>query len=161
MADDKPLAIVVAPHQGSRDDIRDLFELAEDSKSQLERYMNDGEVLIALLGDLVVGHIQLITSDDARSVEIKNMAVRPQQQRGGIGRALVMAGLDRARDRGCTRGWVATATADAGNLRFYQRLGFRMVCVERDAFGPATGYPVPIDIDGIALRDRVWLDVDL
>ena len=59
------------------------------------------------------------------------------------------------------RGWVATATADSGNLRFYQRLGFRMVCVERDAFGPATGYPMPIDIDGIALRDRVWLDVDL
>jgi hypothetical protein len=36
---------------------------------------------------------------------------------------------------------VATAAADIGNLRFYQRQGFRMRSVERDAFTPATGYP--------------------
>ena len=52
---------------------------------------------------------------------------------------------------------VATAAADIGNLRFYQRCGFRFTAVERDAFGPATGYPEPIVIDGIPLRDRVWL----
>ena len=35
---------------------------------------------------------------------------------------------------------VATAAADTGNLRFYQRFGFRMRSVERDAFTrrPAT-----------------------
>lgn len=33
--------------------------------------------------------------------------------------------------------------------------------VERDAFVPATGYPDPIEIDGIELRDRVWLSRDL
>ena len=53
---------------------------------------------------------------------------------------------------------VATAAADIGNLRFYQRQGFRFRSVERDAFGPATGYPPGLEIDGIALRDRVWLD---
>ncbi len=30
--------------------------------------------------------------------------------------------------------------------------------MERDAFGPATGYPPGIAVDGIELRDRVWLD---
>jgi hypothetical protein len=44
------------------------------------------------------------------------------------------------------------------NLRFYQRQGFRMRSVERDAFTPATGYPPGLLIDGIELRDRVWLD---
>jgi hypothetical protein len=53
---------------------------------------------------------------------------------------------------------VATAAADIGNLRFYQRQGFRMRSVERDAFTPATGYPPGLLIDGIELRDRVWLD---
>jgi hypothetical protein len=53
---------------------------------------------------------------------------------------------------------VATAAADTGNLRFYQRLGFRMREVERDAFTAATGYAPGLEIDGIALRDRVWLD---
>jgi hypothetical protein len=53
---------------------------------------------------------------------------------------------------------VATAAADTGNLRFYQRLGFRMRSVERDAFTPAAGYPPGLCVDGIELRDRVWLD---
>jgi hypothetical protein len=56
---------------------------------------------------------------------------------------------------------VATAAADVGNLRFYQRLGFRMRSIERDAFTEATGYPPGIAIDGIELRDRVWLDRDV
>ena len=53
---------------------------------------------------------------------------------------------------------VATTVADIGNLRFYQRQGFRMRSIERDAFTPATGYPPGLLIDGIELRDRVWLD---
>jgi hypothetical protein len=56
---------------------------------------------------------------------------------------------------------VATAAADIGNLRFYQRLGFRLRSIERDAFTPAIGYPPGLEIDGIELRDRVWLDLSL
>jgi hypothetical protein len=33
-----------------------------------------------------------------------------------------------------------------------------MRSVERDAFTAATGYPPGLCIDGIELRDRVWLD---
>lgn len=56
---------------------------------------------------------------------------------------------------------VATAAASTGNLRFYQRLGFRLRSIERDAFTTATGYPAGIRWDGIELRDRVWLDYPL
>jgi hypothetical protein len=56
---------------------------------------------------------------------------------------------------------VATAAADTGNLRFYQRCGLRMREVVRDRFVPATGYPDPIEIEGIPLRDQVWFDLDL
>ena len=66
-----------------------------------------------------------------------------------------------ARSEGRATLTVATAAADVGNLRFYQRLGFRMRSIERDAFTPATGYEPGIVIDGIELRDRVWLDLDL
>jgi hypothetical protein len=55
---------------------------------------------------------------------------------------------------------VATAAADTRVLRFYQLLGFRMLRVERDAFTPENGYP-EIDVDGIPLRDRVWLSLEL
>ena len=33
--------------------------------------------------------------------------------------------------------------------------------IERDAFTPANGYPPGIEVDGIELRDRVWLDLRL
>src|SRR6266567_3399111 len=86
-------------YSGPRDNLRPLFELAEDSAAELDSYIGAGRVLVA-------------TSD------------------GEI----------------------------IGNLRFYQRQGFRMRSVERDAFTPATGYPPGLLIDGIELRDRVWLD---
>ena len=56
---------------------------------------------------------------------------------------------------------MATASADVRNLRFYQRLGFRMRAIDRDAFTAATGYRPGIKLDGIELRDRVWLDMRL
>ena len=68
------------------------------------------------------------------------------------------AAIALARDEGRSRLLVATAAADIGNLRFYQRLGFRIHSVERDAFTPATGYKPGLLIGGIELRDRVWLD---
>jgi hypothetical protein len=33
-----------------------------------------------------------------------------------------------------------------------------MRALERDALTPGTGYPPGLRIDGIDLRDRVWLD---
>lgn len=100
----------------------------------------------------IAGHLQLVGD------EVKNMAVAADARGRGIGRLLMTAAADLARAEGIELLRVATAAADAGNLRFYQRLGFRMRSVERDAFTEATGYPPGIEVDGIPLRDRVWLD---
>jgi hypothetical protein len=72
-------------YTGPRSELRTLFELAEDSPTELDAYLHAGRALVARSGP---------------------------------------------------------------NVR----------SVERDAFGPATGYPAGLEIDGIALRDRVWLD---
>ena len=143
---------------GPRDDLRALFELAEDSAAELDSYIDAGRVLVAVADGEVVGHLQLTGTGDPRQVEIKNMAVRETRQGHGIGRRLIQAAVDLAAAEAVTTILVATATADIGNLRFYQRQGFRMRSVERDAFTPATGYPRGLLIDGIELRDRVWLD---
>ena len=89
------------------------------------------------------------------------MAVRETAQGRGVGARLVEAALGLATAGSATEMVVATAAADVGNLRFYQRRGFRFRSVERDAFGPATGYPAGLTIDGIVLRDRVWLDREI
>ncbi len=147
--------------EGDRAQLRPLFELADDSAVLLDAYVDEGEVLIAREGDDVVGHLQLVDTDEAGVVEIKNMAVTPSHQGAGIGRTLVEHALTMARERGATRVTVATGTGDTGNLRFYQRLGFRMLAIERDAFTPERGYPAGLEVDGIPLLDRVWFDQEL
>jgi GNAT superfamily N-acetyltransferase len=148
----------VGLYAGDRRELRGLFELAEDSPAQLDAYLHAGRLLVAMRRHDVVGHLQLVDTDRAGQVELKSMAVRESEQRRGIGSLLVRAALDLVAAESGTTVIVATAAADVGNLRFYQRLGFRMRRVERDAFIPATGYPARIWIDGIELRDRVWLD---
>lgn len=139
-------------YTGDRAAIRWLFELAEDSASELDGYLGLGRVLTAVRDDRLVGHLQLV--DD----EIKNMAVVEEQRGRGVGAALVRAAVELATAEGHRVVRVATAAADIGNLRFYQRQGFRFRSVERDVFTPANGYPDRIMVDGIQLRDRVWLD---
>lgn len=147
-------------YTGPRAGLRALFEAAEDSTAELNCYIGAGEVLVANASDRVVGHLQLI-DDDADTSEIKNMAVEAAYRGRGIGRSLIDAAIDVARAKGHSTLAVATAAADVGNLRFYQRVGFRMRAVERDAFTPIVGYPAGMLVDGIQLRDRVWLDLDL
>lgn len=146
---------------GPRGDLRSLFALAEDSDRNLDEYLDSGRVLVARVRTAVLGHLQLVPAVHADEVELKNMAVLPDRQGTGVGRALVEAAITRCRAESRTRMLVATAAADTGNLRFYQRVGFRLLSVEQDAFTPATGYPDAIAIDGIPLRDRVWLSQDL
>jgi predicted N-acetyltransferase YhbS len=154
--------IRVVEHAGPRSQLRSLFELAEDSARELDAYIEDGRVLVAVDGDEVVGHVQLTPiAEQPTDIEVKNMAVDTAHQRRGIGRALMTAAIALARAEEGSRLVVATAAADVGNLRFYQRLGFRMRAIERDAFTPATGYEPGLLIDGIELRDRVWLDLPL
>ena len=153
-------AIHVERYTGARSELRALFEEAEDSTAQLDAYIDAGEVLVAIATDSVVGHLQLVDTGDDTS-EIKNMAVAAAYRGRGIGRRLIDAAIDLALANEHSTLAVATAAADVGNLRFYQLAGFRMRTVERDAFAPSAGYPAGMMIDGIQLRDRVWLDFDL
>jgi GNAT superfamily N-acetyltransferase len=145
-------------YHGSRDQLRGLFEMAEDSPGELDSYLHAGRVLVAVSAREVIGHLQLVDTDRSGRVELKNMAVREAWQGRGLGARLVRAALAVAATGSASEMVVATAAADVGNLRFYQRQGFRIRSVERDAFTAATGYPPGLQIDGIALRDRVWLD---
>jgi GNAT superfamily N-acetyltransferase/catechol 2,3-dioxygenase-like lactoylglutathione lyase family enzyme len=146
--------------EGSREELAALFALADDSPSAVSSYRDLGRVLVASEGPSIVGHLQLVDDDSAREAEVKGLAVREDRQGTGIGRMLVERATAVCREEQRSRLLVATAAADTRVLRFYQLLGFRLLRVERDAFIPEAGYP-DIDVGGIALRDRVWLSLDL
>jgi len=138
-----------------------FFGLADDSQAQIATYIRLGEVLVARDGDRIIGHLQILETGDAGIFELKSMAVSEARQGEGIGRDLIEAAVARCRSRNGHRLIVSTATADIGNLRFYQRQGFRMYRIVQDAFGPSTGYPEGALVDGIPLRDQVFLHLDL
>lgn len=142
---------------GDRQALRGLFEEAEDSAVQLDAYLGQGRVLVARDADRPVGHLQLVETSRAGEIELKSMAVAAELRGTGLGTRLVEEALASSFADGYSQMVVATAAADVDNLRFYQRRGFRFVAVEQDAFVAGTGYAEGILIDGIPLRDRVWL----
>jgi len=146
---------------GDRNALLPLFALADDSPSAVEAYLPLGEILVARDGPDIVGHLQIIPAAEPDTLELKSMAVVEARQAAGLGRALVVAAVERCKGLGARRLIVSTAAAGTGTLRFYQRQGFRMERIVRDVFGPHTGYPEGLMVDGIPLRDQVFLDMRL
>ena len=152
--------VMIEWFDGSRTELAELFAMADDSPAQVERYRDLGRVLVARDGPAVIGHLQLIPGGRAGEAEVTSLAVAQDRQGTGIGRRLMQRAVAVCRSENCSVLLVATAAADTQVLRFYQRLGFRFVRVERDVFTPESGYPT-IDIGGVPLRDRVWLSLTL
>ena len=153
-----PGDIGIELYTGPRDDLRKLFELAEDSPTELDSYLHAGRVLVARSG----GGCS-VTCSSSRPPGRGRWSSRTwrclrRYRATASATRLVRAALELAAAGSAASMVVATAAADVGNLRFYQRQGFRFRSVDRDAFGPATGYPAGLEIDAIALRDRMWLD---
>jgi len=151
-------AVAIELYEGTRHSLRSLFRLAEDSESELNRYIELGQVLVARVADVIVGHIQVISGETS---EIVSVAVLNSWQRQGIGTALIYAALTLLFSGGAARVLIGTATVDIDNLRLYQRLGFRFLRVERDAFTADRGYSLSLTADGMPPNgDRVWLSME-
>jgi GNAT superfamily N-acetyltransferase/catechol 2,3-dioxygenase-like lactoylglutathione lyase family enzyme len=146
--------------EGSREELEPLFALADDSPAQVRSYRDLGRVLVAREGPELVGHVQLVGGKGDCEIELRSIAVREQRQRAGVGRRLLERAIAVAREEGVATLVVATAAADVKAVRFYQRLGFRMLRIERDVFTREAGYP-EVDLDGIPLRDQLWLSLSL
>jgi len=135
-----------------------LFEQADDSPAQIDAYIDLGDVLVVRSNQQIAGHLQLIAG--STQWEIKSVAVIDRERGQGIGTTVVRAAFNRACAAGAPRVEVATATSDIDNLRFYQRLGFRMERIEHDAFSAERGYRDDLKVHGIPVRDRVWFSLN-
>ncbi len=97
------------------------------------------DVLVAISGDRVVGGVTFVGRggpmvDIAREAEaeIRMLAVDPASQGAGVGRALTLACIERARAvPGCRRIVLSTRTDMTRARSMYERLGFRRL-PERD-----------------------------
>ncbi|WP_432933287.1 GNAT family N-acetyltransferase [Microbispora sp. CA-135349] len=82
----------------------------------------------------------------------------------GVGTALVDAVARAAREAGAVRLWLITTNDNLRALRFYQRYGFDLVAVHRDAVARSRALKpsIPeIGLDGIPLRHELELELPL
>jgi GNAT superfamily N-acetyltransferase len=154
--------VMIEEYDGPRRDLVWSFREAEDSETLLAGYLDLGRVWVATAADgEVLGHLQAVPVEDEVTWEVTNTAVVEAVRGRGVGRRLLAHAVAEAARAGVGRVVLATAAADVGNLRFYQRCGFRMTHVVHDAFVPANGYPDDIVVDGIPMRDQVWFELRL
>ncbi|HEY1013786.1 MAG TPA: GNAT family N-acetyltransferase [Herpetosiphonaceae bacterium] len=82
----------------------------------------------------------------------------------GIGSALLAAVAGAARAAGCRRIWLVTTNDNLNALRFYQKRGFALVAVHRDAVAAARRIKPSIPLTGehgIPIRDELELELAL
>jgi DNA-3-methyladenine glycosylase I len=111
----------------------------------------DGEERIGLVTYKIAG-------DDCEIVSLDSL--RP---RAGIGTDLIEAVKTRAIESGCKRLWLVTTNDNMNALRFYQKRGFVLVKVNRNAVEFARKLkPIPlIGAGGVPLRDEIELEMML
>jgi N-acetylglutamate synthase-like GNAT family acetyltransferase len=82
----------------------------------------------------------------------------------GIGKAMVQAVKQTALEVGCQRLWLVTTNDNLEGLGFYQKIGFHLVAVHRDAITEARKVKPSIPLlgeHGIPLRDEIELEMGL
>ncbi|HVF05214.1 MAG TPA: ribosomal protein S18-alanine N-acetyltransferase [Frankiaceae bacterium] len=85
--------------------------------------------------DRVVGYAGLAAMPDEAFVQ--NIAVAPDQQRRGLGAALLTALLDDAKRRGLDRVGLEVRVDNAAAIALYERFGFRPVAVRKGYYQPS------------------------
>ena len=157
------VAIETVPAGTERNRYLTLFRLADDSDGQIFAYYQTGTLYGLVQGRIrvPVGHVLVTPTADLKTVELKSVAIAEDWQGQGLGRYLVTGVLKRLRDGAVSTVIVGTSNASLYNLAFYQKLGFRMLRIERDYFSPSKGYDADFVENGIAGRDMVWLDMQL
>ena len=104
----------------------------------------------------VVGLLTYHVEGDACEI----VTLDSQREGRGIGAALIEA----ARQAGCRRLWLITTNDNTHALRFYQKRGFVLAALHRDAASASRAIKPEIPLfgnDGIPIRDEIELEMSL
>ena len=129
-----------------------LLLLADEQEDMIDRYLDRGD-LYALEEAGEPCALCVVTDEGGGLLELKNIAVRPDCQRKGYGRALIQFLLRRYQSRFHT---LQVGTGDSPlTVPFYESCGFRRSHIIANFF--LEHYDHPIVEAGVTLRDMVYL----
>lgn len=140
----------------NKTDYMDLLLLADEQKSMIMRYLDKGDMYI--LEDNGVVCAECIVTDEGDSVvELKNIAVVPDSQREGYGKALIKF-IENHYSGRFSRLTVGTGDSPL-TLPFYKKCGFIQTHRIKNFF--IDNYDHLIFEAGIQLTDMVYLEKKL
>ena len=150
--------IATAIHEVTEDKRRylPLLLLADEQEDMIERYLDRGRMFIVEACGRVVA--ECVVTDEGNGVlEIKNLAVAPESQGNGYGRALIEFIAQTFRGRFAI---LQVGTGESPlTLPFYERCGFRRTHCVQGFF--TKHYDHPIIEAGVQLVDMVFLQREL
>lgn len=137
----------------NRPDFLPLLLLGDEQEDMIARYLNRGTLWALYDGELRA--VCVVTEEGGGTFEIKNLAVAPQSQRQGYGRAMVDFAA-----RACRGRRLLAGTGDSPlTIPFYEACGFRESHRVKNFF--TDNYDHPIFEAGRQLRDMVYFSMEL
>ena len=132
-----------------------LLLLGDEQEDMIERYLSRGTLWALYDGGLRC--VCVVTEEGPGTFEIKNLAVVPESQRQGYGRAMVEHVVRQCRGRGKR---LLAGTGDSPlTVPFYEACGFRECGRVKDFF--LDHYDHPIFEAGRQLTDMVRFSMEL
>ncbi len=136
-----------------------LLLLADEQESMIESYLNRGTMYVLEEQDVKV--VCVVTDEGQeegkRILEIKNLAVAPESQKKGYGRAMIEFVKKQYTD---SFDVLQAGTGDSPlTIPFYEKCGFRKSHVMKNFF--VDNYDHPIYEEGIQLVDMIYLRMNL
>ena len=131
----------------------DLLLLADEQESMIDRYLERGDMYAGVEDGCAVA-VCVVTDEGNGVLEIKNLAVAPDRQGKGIGRAMIERV---AQTYGRRFAVLRVGTGESPlTLPFYEKSGFEIVGRIKDFF--TDHYDHPIVEGGVLLCDMVILE---
>ena len=130
-----------------------LLLLADEQESMIDRYLDRGEMFAGVVDGRAVC-VCVVTDEGEGVLEIKNLAVAPELQGRGCGRAMIDFV---ARTYGGRFSVLRVGTGESPlTLSFYQKCGFETAGRIKNFF--TDNYDHPIVEGGVLLDDMVILE---
>lgn len=112
----------------------------------------------AVAGEQWLGLLTYHIADEACEI----VTLDSVQPNVGVGTALIKAAKQAAQEAGCRRLWLITTNDNTDGLRFYQKRGFVLVAIHRDAVSRARQIKPEIPLagnNGILMGDEIELEM--
>ena len=133
----------------------DLLLLGDEQEEMIDRYLDRGRMYV--LHDYGVKAECVVTEEGEGLLELKNIAVVPEYQGKGYGRALIDFIAEKYRGRYAI---LRAGTGDSPlTIPFYEKCGFVRTHSIKNFF--TENYPHPIIEGGVRLTDMICLQRNL